>query len=238
MEFKDRLKIAIENKGVTPYMIGRDTKVSKVSVGNYLKGTMPGISNISILADYLGVSVKWLIEGEGEAPQPIKQQKAEQPKEENTIVSTPHYEDKKIHAIPHIEEHAASCGIPNGFSVAIKREDCESYIIPDMPNCDFTIRTRGRSMVNRNCPERNINERDIVACKIWTSRTHLRWGEVYALATNDGIVVKQIQESEKDGYIKCVSFNEEEGFKPYDLPVEEITDWAIVVGVISVKTWN
>lgn len=66
MEFKDRLRIAIENKGVTPYMIGRDTKVSKVSVGNYLKGTIPGIGNISILADYLGVNVKWLIEGEGE----------------------------------------------------------------------------------------------------------------------------------------------------------------------------
>ena len=228
----------MDAKNVSANAIGVETNVSKTSVLQYLKGTMPGLKNIATLASYLGVSVKWLIEGEGEAPQPIKQQKDEHSKEENAPVNTPHYETRKTYAIPHIEEHAASCGIPNGFSVAIKREDCESYIIPDMPNCDFTIRTRGRSMVNRNCPERNINERDIVACKIWTSRTHLRWGEVYALATNDGIVVKQIQESEKDGYIKCVSFNEEEGFKPYDLPVEEITDWAIVVGVISVKTWN
>lgn len=61
MEFKDRLKIAIENKGVTPYAIGRDTKVSKVSVLNYLNGTKPNIGNISILAEYLGVSVEWLI---------------------------------------------------------------------------------------------------------------------------------------------------------------------------------
>ena len=57
MEFKDRLKIAIENKGVTPYAIGRDTKVSKVSVMNYLNGTKPNIGNINILADYLGVNV-------------------------------------------------------------------------------------------------------------------------------------------------------------------------------------
>ena len=92
-------------------------------------------------------------------------------------------------------------------------------------------------MINRNCPEQSINERDIVACKIWTSRTHLRWGEVYALATNDGIIVKKIMPADREGFIKCVSFNEEEGFLPYDLPVEEISDWAIVVGVVSIKNW-
>jgi len=43
--------------------------------------------------------------------------------------------------------------------------------------------------------------------------------------------------SEKDGYIKCVSFNEEEGFIPYDLPADEIQDWAIVVGVVTVMNW-
>lgn len=229
MDFKDRLKIAIENKGVTPYAIGRDTKVSKVSVMNYLNGAKPNIGNISILSDYLGVSVGWLVNGhEGS----FGNQEEASSKEE----ATQHYE-ARIKAVPHIEEHAASCGVPNGFSVAIRKEDCDHYIIPDMPNCDFTIRTRGRSMINRDCPERNINERDIVGCRIWTSRTHLRWGEVYALATNDGIVVKQIQESDKPGHIKCVSFNEPEGFKPYDLPLEEISDWAIVVGVVSVRNW-
>lgn len=229
MDFKDRLKIAIENKGVTPYAIGRDTKVSKVSVMNYLNGAKPNIGNISVLSDYLGVSVGWLVNGhEGS----FGNQEETGGKEE----ATPHHETR-LKAVPHIEEHAASCGVPNGFSVAIRKEDCEHYIIPDMPNCDFTIRTRGRSMINRECPERNINERDIVGCRIWTSRTHLRWGEVYALATTDGIVVKQIQESDKPGHIKCVSFNEPEGFKPYDLPVEEISDWAIVVGVVSVRNW-
>lgn len=235
MKFKEKLKELIDRKGITMYRVSIDTGIPKQSIMRYVNGTVkPNGDNLHLLAKYFNVSVDSLVDEASD----IKQQKAEQPKEENAPISTPHYETRKTYAIPHIEEHAASCGIPNGFSVAIKREDCESYIIPDMPNCDFTIRTRGRSMVNRNCPERNINERDIVACKIWTSRTHLRWGEVYALATNDGIVVKQIQESEKDGYVKCVSFNEEEGFKPYDLPVEEITDWAIVVGVISVKTWN
>ena len=67
--------------------------------------------------------------------------------------------------------------------------------------------------------------------------SHVRWGEVYALATYDGIMIKKVEESEQEGYIRCVPFNKEEGFKPYDVPINEIHDWALVVGVVSVKTW-
>ena len=149
----------------------------------------------------------------------------------------PHYDGIKGKAIPHIDVVTASCGLPNGFNSAITKGDCERFIIPDMPGCDFTIRAGGRSMINRNVPERSINDRDIVGCRIVTSRSHVRWGEVYALATYDGIMIKKIEESDKEGYIKCVPFNNEEGFKPYDVPVNEIYDWALVVGVVSVKAW-
>lgn len=140
-------------------------------------------------------------------------------------------------AIPHIEEDVAICGMPSGFEIAIKKGDCERYSIPDLKGCDFTIRTKGRSMINRKVPERSIPERAIIGCRIWSSRSHIRWGEVYALATPDGVVVKQILPSEKEGFIKCVSFNEEENFIPYDLPINEIQDWAIVVGVVNVVNW-
>ncbi|OKZ14457.1 MAG: hypothetical protein BHV75_01150 [Bacteroides oleiciplenus] len=231
MEFKDRLKIAIENKGVTPYAIGRDTKVSKVSVLNYLNGTKPNIGNISILAEYLGVSVEWLISGEN-----IQTDKKQEENQDNSNF-TPHYEELAGKAIPHIDIVTASCGLPNGFNSAIMKGDCERYVIPDMPGCDFTIRAGGRSMINRNVPERSINDRDIVGCRIVRSRSHIRWGEVYALATYDGIMIKKIEQSEQEGYITCVPFNKDEGYKPYDVPINEVYDWALVVGVVSVKTW-
>lgn len=231
MEFKDRLKIAIENKGVTPYAIGRDTKVSKVSVLNYLNGTKPNIGNISILAEYLGVSVEWLISGEN-----IQTDKKQEENQDNSNF-TPHYEELAGKAIPHIDIVTASCGLPNGFNSAIMKGDCERYVIPDMPGCDFTIRAGGRSMINRNVPERSINDRDIVGCRIVRSRSHIRWGEVYALATYDGIMIKKIEQSEQEGYITCVPFNKDEGYKPYDIPINEVYDWALVVGVVSVKTW-
>lgn len=150
---------------------------------------------------------------------------------------TPHLEDIYKGAIPHIEEDMAICGMPSGFEIAIKKGECERFIIPDLKGCDFTIRTKGRSMINRKIPERSVAERAIIGCRIWNSRSHIRWGEVYALATSDGVVVKQIMPSERNGFIKCVSFNEEENFLPYELPIEEIQDWAIVVGVVNVVNW-
>ncbi|WP_270575751.1 LexA family transcriptional regulator [Bacteroides cellulosilyticus] len=156
---------------------------------------------------------------------------------DNIANNIPHLECNNKNVIPLFELEAASCGMPSGFEVAIEANKCDRYIIPDLAGCDFTIRTRGRSMINRSHPERSIPERSIVGCRIWKSRSHVRWGEVYALATPDGVVVKKIMPSEKDGYIKCVSFNEEEGFIPYDLPADEIQDWAIVVGVVTVMNW-
>lgn len=140
-------------------------------------------------------------------------------------------------AVPLFETQSASCGMPMGFEVAVEAHRCNKYILPDIYNCDFAMRTSGRSMINRKQPERNIPERAIIGCRLWRSRTHIRWGEVYALATPDGAVVKQIMPSEKEGHVRCVSFNTEEGFEPYDLPVEEIQDWALVIGVVHVVNW-
>jgi len=157
---------------------------------------------------------------------------------DNIAKDTPHIKAIHKNSIPLFELEAASCGMPSGFEVAIEANKCDRYIIPDLAGCDFTIRTFGRSMINRQYPERSIPERSIIGCRIWKSRTHIRWGEVYALATPDGIVVKKIMPSEKEGHIKCVSFNEEEGFIPYELPVTEIQDWAIVIGVVNIVNWT
>lgn len=148
------------------------------------------------------------------------------------------YKENPYPVKPFIDSTYAVCGAPSGFSMAIKETDCEGLSLPFMKEYDFSIRAKGDSMINRSNPARSIREGDIVVCRLWTSRSHVRWGEVYALATTEGVVIKKLQESEKEGHIKCVSFNIEDGFTPYDLPVEEIFDWAIVTGVVSARNWN
>lgn len=67
MEFKDRLKQAMENKNATAYAIGENTIVSKQNVMGYLKqGIQPSIKFASALAEYLEVDVDWLFNGKKE----------------------------------------------------------------------------------------------------------------------------------------------------------------------------
>ena len=225
MGLRERLLNYIAYKGIDKATLERKSGLSNDAVNkmgdNTRVSTLDRISNA-----YPDINIAWLKTGVGEMILG---------NEENKRI--PHYDGLKGKAIPHIDVVTASCGLPNGFNSAITKGDCERYIIPDMPGCDFTIRAGGRSMINRNVPERSINDRDIVGCRIVTTRSHVRWGEVYALATYDGIMIKKVEESEQEGYIRCVPFNKEEGFKPYDVPINEIHDWALVVGVVSVKTW-
>ncbi len=138
---------------------------------------------------------------------------------------------------PHIDNAYASCGVPNGFSIAIQKSDCELVSIPFLSDYDFSIRAKGDSMINRDNPNRSIRDKDIIVCKLWGSRSHVRWGEVYALATTEGFIVKKILPSDRENCVKCVSFNVEDNYLPYDLPLDEIFDWATVVGIVSINKW-
>lgn len=52
-----------------------------------------------------------------------------------------------------------------------------------------------------------------------------------------GVANKSNSQSSTETQSAPIQRQEPEGFKPYDLPVEEISDWAIVVGVVSVRSW-
>lgn len=186
---------------------------------------------VAIFNSFENISPEWLLTGKGEMLKSGYTQT-------DSVISVANEAQGEYQiqrkSIPLVTDLSATCGVPDGFSIAIKRDDCTPLLIPGIKG-DFAIRAKGRSMINRQNPEQSINENNIIICNRWISRTHIRWGEVYALATNDGIVVKQLQPSEKEGFVRCVSFNSEDGFKPYDLPVTEINDWAIVVGVINIS---
>lgn len=234
----ERLGKYINYKGISYYAFENSLGTSRGGISKAVKDGGNIGSNVleNILISYPDLSAEWLLTGAGNM---LK-------KETTSIISDiqskgekqPHYDELQYGTPrPFIDSMYATCGAPNGFNLAIQAFDCENIIIPFLSNYDFSIRARGDSMINRTNPQRTICERDIIACKLWTSRSHIRWGEVYALSTTEGVVIKKIMKSEQEGYIKCVSFNIEDGFTPYDLPIEEIYDWAIVVGVVSVNTW-
>lgn len=237
LSFFERLDKFMEYKGLNDNRLTVETGISNGIIGKARKRGALSQDNISkLLYAYSDLNANWLLTGEG-----LMLKSENQIKDDNTVILSEgykHYETNNYGIPkPFIDSIDATCGYPNGFSVAIMAKECENIIIPFMGDYDFSIRARGDSMINRKNPSRSIRERDIVVCKLWKSRTHIRWGEIYALATTEGVIVKKIMESDTEGHVKCVSFNTEDGYKPYDLPLEEIHDWAIVVGVASINTW-
>lgn len=231
-----RIKELISDKNISVTKLAKDIGIPQNTLSRQLKGdvTMPITTLLSIIGYFRNISADWLL---GISDNKQMEIAIQLEKEKLKDRETPHYEELSGQAVPHIDIVTAECGLPNGFSSAIMKEQCERYIIPDLDGCDFTIRARGRSMINRTVPERSINNRDIVGCKLVKGTLPIQWGEVYALATADGIVIKKIRKSMIEGHISCVSYNLDDGYEPYDLPVDEIYDWALVVGVVRVARW-
>jgi phage repressor protein C with HTH and peptisase S24 domain len=76
------------------------------------------------------------------------------------------------------------------------------------------------------------NGGDIVACKVVSDIFFLQWNRAYVILTrSQGIMIKRVQPSEKDGYIKCVSDNAK--YAPFDVPTQDIIQMALVNGAIT-----
>lgn len=126
---------------------------------------------------------------------------------------------------------------PDAFSNAVNSGECELVVIPFIGDYDFSLFVQGNSMVNTEEPEKSIPAGSLAACRLWSDPSFIRWGEIYALATTKGYVIKRIFQSETEGYVSCESTNKRGRYKSFDLPLDEILDWAIVVGSGTFKVW-
>ncbi len=122
----------------------------------------------------------------------------------------------------------AMAGFGTG-TMQIMDYDTERYIVPEFTelNTDFMIRVKGSSMYPK------YNSGDIVACKKLPLDTFFQWNKVYVLDTIQGAMIKRIHQSEKEGYITCVSDNQ--SYKPFDISLEDVYSLALVVGVIRLE---
>ena len=194
-----------ENKSEFCRRIGRPAQAIKDIVGG--KNSAPGYELIyDILSSDLGISPKWLLLGEGPMVTPQK-------KEE----SSP---NTRLALIP--MEAFAGPGLPNFEDERVE----DYYTISEFKNSDFLIRVKGDSMVPR------YNGGDIVACKRVQDIYFLQWNRAYVLMTrSQGIMIKRVQPSDKERCIKCVSDNEK--YAPFDVPMDDIVQIALVNGAIT-----
>ena len=197
-----------KNKSEFCRRIGRPAQAIKDIVGG--KGSAPGFDLIfDILASDLGISPNWLLTGRGDMLE-----KKERPRPEPT--------SKTLPLIP-IEAFAGH-GLPAYEDEKIQ----DYYTVTDFKESDFLIRVKGDSMSPKYCGG------DLVACKKLKETYFLQWGRCYVIFTrSQGVMIKRVQPSEKDGCIKCVSDNPK--YAPFDVPQEDVLSIALVNGAITLE---
>lgn len=123
---------------------------------------------------------------------------------------------------------AAQGGSLNDFVVSVKESDCEKVVSP-IRGADFAMPISGDSMA----PE-YPNGSQIFIKKI-NEKAFIEWGKVYVLDTCNGVVVKVLVPSQKDGYVRCVSINTDPIFAPFEVAWEDIHGVYRVLLCMSVK---
>jgi len=137
--------------------------------------------------------------------------------------------ENKKESIPLVELRAAA-GFGSGAFSLSNTDIKDNYVIPKFRNkkVDFMIEIEGSSMYPK------YNSGDVVACTIIRENTYIQWNKTHVIATKDqGLMVKRIKKGNTDLSLLMVSDNP--SYDPFEVPKDEITGIAMVVGVIRLE---
>lgn len=136
--------------------------------------------------------------------------------------------DDEIYYVP-LVPLSAMAGKLTGFSLeGITKAECEKIVSP-IPGADFAMPVWGDSMA----PVYPNGSRVLV--QKTNPDCFIEWGKVYVLNTCNGIVVKQVRKSSRDGYVTCYSFNDNSIYAPFDIALADIHGWFKVLMCLSMQ---
>jgi repressor LexA len=177
--------------------------------------TSPSYEIITDISNKFDVDLNWLIGGKQETILTTGNV---------NVITEPSVNYENLKFIPLIPLNAMA-GYANDPTTILEL-DCEKFLIPTFRGADFLIQVKGNSMQPR------YNSGDIVACKkLSIHDVFFQWGKVYVLDTDQGPLVKRIQQGPDDEHILVVSDNSEL-YKPFSLHLSKINAIAIVMGII------
>lgn len=219
------INISTDKQKIIQYLDFKDISKNKFyketsfSNGFLDSGSSFSVENLRIILDkYRDLNPEWLLTGVGEM---IKKPLDKLPIESNN--------ENVRNLIPAVEIETIGGFGSGNFSID-KTDIVGYYDIPLFKNkkVDFICPVRGNSMLPRYQPG------DQVACKIITENSFIQWNEIHVVATREqGILLKRIRKSIREGYLTMVS--EDKEYEAFDVPKNEITGIALVVGSIRLE---
>ncbi|MDR1562302.1 MAG: helix-turn-helix transcriptional regulator [Dysgonamonadaceae bacterium] len=172
----------------------------------------PSSDNLERLLNSMpDINAEWLITGEGEM---LK---------DNTVKSSM----EEIVYVP-LLPISAQGGSLDDFVVSVKGSECEKIISP-IKGADWAITVSGDSMA----PEYPSGSQILI--KKINENAFIDWGKVYVLDTCNGIVIKILVPSEREGYIKCLSINKDERYASFEISFNDIHGIYRVMLCMSMK---
>ena len=236
-KFIERLQYYMSQKGINDNQM---TIAAGLSVGllGKAKNGGKGLSSSSIekiLLAYDDINPDWLLTGRGpmlktkgtSSASPTEEQQFSTSKDTKKIAILQRDAAKKsTKGIPLIPMEAIA-GFPAIDNDGVSFDDCQHYSIPEFEakGADFLIRVSGDSMTPLYC------NGAIIACRKIAEIHFFQWGGVYVLDTSQGVLVKYVEECEKnDDCILCVSENKR--YKPFSLPKDDIRSLSTIVGLV------
>ena len=208
---KERLKEFIKHTGLSINKFEQLCDLGKSYVGNMRVSMQPDKVQ-KIVRKFPELNSGWLLTGEGEMLRSDGEHR-------DRVLSPAHA------TIPLIPLEAFAGKSPVQYNdIPVENH----YLVSEFSSADFLIRIKGDSMTPK------LNGGDIVACKKIHERLFLQWHRVYVVCTNSqGIMIKRIEKSDNEGCIRLVSDNP--AYQPFDIPEEDISDIALVVGAITLE---
>jgi len=122
----------------------------------------------------------------------------------------------------------AAAGVLSGEDVQVLEYECERFVVPTFKDAEFLMSVKGSSMIPK------YNSGDIVACKRIHELRFFQWNKIYVLDTSQGVLIKRVHEDETNSdNVVLVSDNEK--YKPFSIPKDDIRGVASVIGVIRLE---
>ena len=204
----ERIKQYIDYKGISVAAFEKSIGMSNASFGKCLKkGGAIGTDKLeNILSVYPDLNIIWLTTGRGEM-----------------INESTNAQGCDTLGIPLIPVDAMAGYFAGERTVML--HECEHFVVPAFRNADFLITVRGDSMIPR------YFSGDLVACKVLgLSDLFFQWGKVYILDTEQGALIKKVEQGSSPDTIKLVSENA--AYSPFEIPRACVYHIAIVLGLI------
>lgn len=203
MTIKERLTQFIQYKGISMGAFERACSLSNgfvCKVGDSIRRAK--LENISAI--YPELNTNWLLTGVGSM--------LNEEESKDTYINKV---DDEIYYVP-LVPLSAMAGKLTGFSLdGVTKQDCE-FITSPIKGADFAVPVTGDSMA----PEYPSGSRVLV--QEINPNSFIEWGKVYVLDTCNGIVIKQLRKSNKDGYVSCFSINDNSIYAPFDISLADI----------------